>query len=76
LAFHELPGPRREVLDSDRKGKADGVRVVFEITNPRNGAVTKFDLTLVSEAKLEGSASSEVGGDQRTMALKLARVRE
>ncbi len=32
--------------------------------------------TGTGEAKLEGSASSEVEGDQRTMALKLTRVRE
>jgi len=58
-----------------RNGKTDGVKVRFEITNPRNGVVSKFDLSLAGEDQLEGSVSAEAAGVRRTMTLKLARVK-
>jgi len=55
------------------KGKIDGVKVLFEITNPRNGVISKFALSLVGKDKLEGSVSLEVEGTRRSMNLKLVR---
>jgi len=68
-------GSDEESAKPFRNGRIDGSKILVEMTDPRNGAVTYFDFGLVDQDRLEGESKAAVAGERRRMALSMCRIK-